>query len=95
MDGRRTYRSFVADYKATSFDTGADGHLGSFNVDQALEAGVASLRVRQVLGLEDEFACDTTRHQHVLYVRRAAEARAETSPVRVQVGRILLRLFQL
>ena len=92
---RRTYRSFVADHKATSFDTGADGHLGSFNVDQALEAGVTSLRVRQVLGFEDEFACDAARHQHVLHIRRTTEARAEASAMRVQMGRILLRLFQL
>ena len=86
---REAYGGFVADDEAAGVDACADGHFGALDVDEALETGVAGLRVRQVLGLEHQLAGHSARHQHVLHVRRPPQTRAVAGAVRHQVRRIL------
>ena len=78
----RPYRGFIADNKASGFDASADGHFCPLDVDQALEAGVTCLRVRQILSFQNQFPCHSARHQHVLDIRWSTKFRAVARTVR-------------
>ena len=82
------YRRLVADHIASGLDAGADGHFGSFDVDQALESSVSGLRVWQVFSFQDELAGNSTGHQ-IVFVGRTSQTRAITGSMGHQMRRIL------
>ena len=53
--GIYTHRCFIADDKSVGLHSGWYHHLGSFDCDDALEAGVAHLRMGQILHFENNF----------------------------------------
>ena len=84
----KIYRRLVADHIASGLDAGADGHFGSFDVDQALESSVSGLRVWQVFSFQDELAGNSTGHQ-IVFVGRTSQTRAITGSMGHQMRRIL------